>query len=221
MRFLNYFKQDFSATFLATVTTKGWHSEKERDQETNKRKEKINNQSSLSSFFLGLLVLVFMKQKHEQQGHWNKNFISVCSLWISLFLWFYLCNMLHLFPFFLTHQFRFLLDFFKGMIPHSPSLEYGVEWLKSMYSFNSFSFVCVVGHLLSMQMLSRVANINILWKFDPPIDKASLLNNCEGFVALKTNWMRFVWAGLRQTDCSRNAWWFSCLSLHCIFIYIF
>ncbi|KAJ6776276.1 hypothetical protein OIU74_000455 [Salix koriyanagi] len=34
-----------------------------------------------TSFTFGFPCLGFMKQKHEQQGHWNKNFIaSLCLL---------------------------------------------------------------------------------------------------------------------------------------------
>ncbi|GLU23346.1 hypothetical protein SLE2022_393630 [Rubroshorea leprosula] len=32
--------------------------------------------TSLASFTLGCPLLGFIKQKHEQQGHWNKNFIT-------------------------------------------------------------------------------------------------------------------------------------------------
>lgn len=41
-------------------------------------------QPLLASFSLCLLVLGLMKQKHEQHGNWNKNFISLIILMIIL-----------------------------------------------------------------------------------------------------------------------------------------
>ncbi|KAK8962212.1 hypothetical protein KSP40_PGU013641 [Platanthera guangdongensis] len=39
-------------------------------------------QSCSASFSFGLLCLVFMKQKQEQQGHLNMNFISLLLCWL-------------------------------------------------------------------------------------------------------------------------------------------
>lgn len=41
-------------------------------------------QSSFGSFFLDLSFLPLMKQKHEQQGNCNKNFISSVSSMTSI-----------------------------------------------------------------------------------------------------------------------------------------